>query len=126
MSKLSNRDIEKLILQWVREKPVVEIARHFQITRQRVYQLISQLKEMGEYPALKRSGRKPQPIDEQTEDLIFESYRANNVGPYAFGEEDRSSVRDSCSAKPNLSGIIAPRPSGNQHEETATAEVCPV
>ncbi|MDP3562957.1 MAG: DDE-type integrase/transposase/recombinase, partial [Methanoregula sp.] len=81
MSKLSNRNIEKLICQWVKKKPVVEITRDFQITRQRVYQLINQFKEMGEYPALKRSGRKSKPIDKPTEDLILESYRANNVGP---------------------------------------------
>jgi putative transposase len=65
----------------VKEKPVAEIARYFQITRQRVYQLINQFKEMGEYPELKRSGRKAQPIDERTEELILETYRSNNVGP---------------------------------------------
>ena len=29
----------------------------------------------------RRTGRKPQPIDERTEQLILESYQANNVGP---------------------------------------------
>jgi hypothetical protein len=65
----------------VREKPVVEIARDFQITRQRVYQLITYFKDRGDYPEIKRSGRKSQPIDERTEELILETYRANNVGP---------------------------------------------
>ena len=81
VSKLSDRDIQRIIQQWVKEKPVVEIARYFQITRQRVYQLISQFKDMGEYPELKRSGRKAQPIDERTKELILETYRTNNVGP---------------------------------------------
>ena len=65
----------------MKEKPVVEIARYFQIARQRVYQLIRQFKEVGEYPELKRSGRKPQPIDERTAELILETDRSNNAGP---------------------------------------------
>jgi len=65
----------------VREKPVVEIARDFQVTRQRVYQLITHFKDRGDYPEIKRSGRKSQPIDERTEELILETYQANNVGP---------------------------------------------
>ena len=81
MSKLSNRDIQRIIQQWVKEKPIVEIARYFRITRQRVYQLINRFKEEGEYPELKVSGRKPQPIDERTEELILETYRVNSVGP---------------------------------------------
>ena len=81
VSKLSNRDIQRIIRHWVKEKPVVEIARDFQVTRQRVYQLVTQFKEMGDYPEIKRPGRKPEPLDERTEELILESYRANNVGP---------------------------------------------
>lgn len=41
VGKLSNRDIQWIIRQWVKEKPVVEIAWYFQITRQRVYQRIN-------------------------------------------------------------------------------------
>jgi putative transposase len=81
VSKLSNRDIQRIIRHWVKEKPVVEIARDFQVTRQRVYQLVTQFKEMGDYPEIKRPGRKPEPLNERTEELILESYRANNVGP---------------------------------------------
>jgi len=58
-----------------------EIARDFRVTRQRVYQLISQFKKSGKYPTRRKTGRKPQPIDERTEALILESHRANNVGP---------------------------------------------
>jgi putative transposase len=81
VSKLSNGDIQRIIRHWVKEKLVVEIARDFQVTRQRVYQLVTQFKEMGDYPEIKRPGRKPQPLDERTEELILESYRTNNVGP---------------------------------------------
>ena len=81
MSKLSNRDIQRIIRQWEKEKPVIEIARYFQITRQRVYQLINQFIGAGEYPGLGQSGRKPQPIDERMEELILETYQANDIGP---------------------------------------------
>ncbi len=81
VSKLSNRDIQRIIQQWVNEKPVVEIARYFQITRQRVYQLINQFRESGEYPVLRQSGRKPQAIDDRAEELILETYQSNNIGP---------------------------------------------
>jgi hypothetical protein len=39
VSKLSNGDIEILIRQWLMEKPVLEIARNFQITCQRVHSI---------------------------------------------------------------------------------------
>jgi putative transposase len=82
VSRLSNRDILRIIqLYRVKGKPVVEIAREFQVTRQRVYQLITQFKKSGKYPTNRRTGRKPQPIDERTQDLILESYRTSNVGP---------------------------------------------
>ena len=81
MSKLSNRDIQRIIQQWANEKPVVEIARYFQITRQRVYQLINQFRESGEYPVLRQSGRKLQAIDDRAEELILETYQSNNIGP---------------------------------------------
>ena len=82
MSRLSNRDILRIILLYrVKGKPVVEIARDFQVTRQRVYQLISQFKKSGKYPTLRKTGRKSQPIDERTKQLILENHRTNNVGP---------------------------------------------
>ena len=73
VSRLSNRDIVRIILLYrVKGKPVVEIARDFQVTRQRVYQLITQFKASGKYPTNRKTGRKPQPIDERTEQLILE------------------------------------------------------
>lgn len=41
VNQLTDRVIQRIIQQWVDEKPVVEIGRYFQIIRQRVYQLIS-------------------------------------------------------------------------------------
>ena len=50
MSKLSNRDIARIIKQRLKGKPVVEIARDFQVTRQQVYQLLIQFKQERRYP----------------------------------------------------------------------------
>lgn len=81
MSKLSNRDIQRIIREWIKGKPITEIAQYFQITRQRVYQLINTFRESGEYPLLGQSGRKPQPINDRMEEFILETYHANNIGP---------------------------------------------
>ncbi len=81
MSKLTNRDIERIIKQWQKEKPVAEISRYFGVTRQRIYQIIDSFKEIQEYPKLKRPGRKLQIIDPKTEELILLSYHANNLSP---------------------------------------------
>jgi hypothetical protein len=47
VSKLTNRDIQRIIRQLVKERPVVEIAQYFQITRQRVYQLVDKYTRAG-------------------------------------------------------------------------------
>lgn len=63
------------------EEPVTQIARNYQVTRQRAYQLITQFKENEECPELKLPGRTPQPIDPGTEEILLESYHANKLGP---------------------------------------------
>lgn len=90
VSKLSDLDIERIIRQCV-----VEIAQYFQITHLRVNQLISQFNEVREYPALKRTGRKPQPIDERAEGLILWNVSIQQCRTYTSGEEDRGNIRDS-------------------------------
>jgi len=81
VSKLTNRYIQKILRQWLKEEPVAQIAQEFQVTRQRVYQLITLFKEKEECPKLKPPGRRPQPIDPKTEGIILESYHANKLGP---------------------------------------------
>ncbi|WP_321505948.1 DDE-type integrase/transposase/recombinase [uncultured Methanoregula sp.] len=80
MSRLTNQDIVMIILYWGKGKPVVEISQKFQVTRQRVYQLITLFKASRKYPTNKKTGRKPEPINERTEALVLESYRTNAVG----------------------------------------------
>ncbi len=46
MSKLTNRDIERIIKQRLKGKPVAEIARYFQVTRQQIYQIIKAFNEI--------------------------------------------------------------------------------
>jgi putative transposase len=65
----------------LKEKSVADIARDFQVTRQRVYQLITAFKEIEEYPELKPIGRRSQPIAPGIEELILESYHTNKLGP---------------------------------------------
>ena len=81
VSKLSDRDIERIIKQWLKEKPVAEIARDFQVTRQRIYQLINRFKQDLAFPEFRCPGRKPDPIDSTTEQVILESYYENDLGP---------------------------------------------
>ena len=81
MSKLTNRDIERIIKQWQKEKPVAEISRYFGVTRQRIYQIIEAYKENQEYPKIKRPGRKSKAIEPEIEELILTSYHANNLSP---------------------------------------------
>ena len=52
---------KRIIRQRVKEKPAVETARYFQVTRQRVHLLITSFKQTGNYPEKKRSGEKFQP-----------------------------------------------------------------
>jgi putative transposase len=81
LSKLPNRDIGRILKQRLKGKPVAEIARYFQVTRQRIYQIINAFNEIQEPPVLKQPGRPPQFIDKATEGLILESYHANNMSP---------------------------------------------
>jgi len=81
VSRLSNKDILRIILHWTYGKSVSAIARDFQVTRQRIYQLIKRYKESGEYPKVRKPGKKFRPVDERTEEIILESYRTNHVGP---------------------------------------------
>jgi putative transposase len=81
VSKLSDRDIARICRQWLKGKPVAEISRDFQVTRQRIYQPINQFKQDQTFPELRRPGRKPEPIDPETEQIVLESYFEYNPGP---------------------------------------------
>jgi putative transposase len=81
VSKLTNRDIEKIIKQRLNGKPDAEIARYFQVTRQRICQILWRYKETQEYPVLKQPGRRSQSIDLDSEELILESNYAINLNP---------------------------------------------
>ena len=124
VSKLSNQDIQKSIRHWVKQKPVVEIAQYFQITRQRVYQLLNQYRESGEYPLLRQSGRKPQPLDDRVEDLILETYQANNIGPIHLEKKIEETHGIHIPHNRIYRVLLNHGMVGDQHEKTATAEVC--
>lgn len=81
MGRLSNQDIMWIILYWVKGKSVVGIAHDFRVLL--VNECINSLRSMKgqkNIPPIRKTGRKPQPIDEETEELVLECYRANTVG----------------------------------------------
>jgi putative transposase len=79
--KLTNKDILRIVKQWLKGKPITKIAEFFQVTRQRIHQIIKHFKETGEIPFLKKPGRKPKEIDEETERIILEAHKRFNLGP---------------------------------------------
>ncbi len=81
MRKLTNKDIARIVKQWLKGKSITKIAEFFQISRQRVHQIIKKFKETGEIPFLKKPGRKPKEIDEETEKIILEAHKEFNLGP---------------------------------------------
>ncbi len=70
-----------MVKQWLEGKPVTKIAEFFQVTRQRVHQIIKKFRETGRIPFLRKPGRKPKEIDEETERIILEAYKQYNLGP---------------------------------------------
>jgi putative transposase len=81
VQKLSNRDIERIIKQWKKGKPIPEIANYFGITRQWVYKLIKEYKNSGTYPILQKPGRRRKEIAEETRIFILAIFHAHLVGP---------------------------------------------
>lgn len=91
MSKLSNQDIRGIINQWKRRRPVREIAEYQQVTRQRIYQIISFYKKNRFYPYPRQPGRKPKPIPYGTETLVLTAH--DGKIERFFGEVERRTPR---------------------------------
>lgn len=81
MQKLTNRDIERIIRQWKKNKPITEIANYFGVTRQWVHNIINRYIRTGEIPVLHKPGRKRREIPEEERILILESFHAPSIGP---------------------------------------------
>jgi putative transposase len=81
VQKLTNRDIERIIKQWKKNKPIKEIANYFGITRQWVHNIINRYIQSGEIPVLHKPGRKQQDVPEEIRILILESFHAYTIGP---------------------------------------------
>ncbi len=50
MKKLTNKDIARMVKRWLKGEPITKTAEFFQISRQRVHQIIRKFKETGEIP----------------------------------------------------------------------------
>ncbi len=85
MRKLTNRDILRIVKQWLKGKPITKIAEFFQVTRQRVHQIIKKFRETA-VPFLRKPGRKPKEIEEETERIILETHKQFNLGPVHLEE----------------------------------------
>jgi len=81
VSKLFNQDIRGIINQLKRRRPVREIAEYHQVTRQRIYQIISFHKKNRFYPYPRQPGRKPKPIPYETETLVLTAHETYSLGP---------------------------------------------
>lgn len=81
MSKLSDKDITRIIAQFLNGKSVRKIAEFFRVTRQRIYQLIHRFLESEIIPKNRKPGRKPKEIDDNTEDLVLQLYQVFDLGP---------------------------------------------
>jgi len=81
VSKLSNRDIARIIKQFLDGKSVRKIADFLQVTRQRIYQLIHRFLDTETIPVQNKPGRKSQEIDDGTENLVLQLYDSFDLGP---------------------------------------------
>ena len=80
MRKLTNKDILRIVKQWLKGRPITKIA-EFLATRQRIHQIIKKFRETGEIPFLRKPGRKPKEIEEETERIILETHKEYNLAP---------------------------------------------
>jgi len=81
VQKLTNRDIERIVKQWHKKKPIPEIANYFGVSRQWIHHIIKRYTQSGIIHVLHRPGRKSKDIHEETRFLILESYHDYRLGP---------------------------------------------
>jgi len=79
--KLTSRDIERIISQRKRKKPIKSIAKYFGVSRQRIHTILRQYKRTREIPYLRIPGRKKNPISDDTIMLILDSFITYSLGP---------------------------------------------
>ena len=81
MPKLTSRDIERIISQRNRKKPIRSIAEYFGVSRQRIHTILRQYKRTGKIPYLQNPGRKRNPVSDETGMLILDSFITYSLGP---------------------------------------------
>ena len=79
--KLTSRDIERIISQRKRKKPIKSIAEYFGVSRQRIHTILRQYKRTGKIPYLQNPGRKRTPVSDETGMLILDSFITYSLGP---------------------------------------------
>jgi len=81
VSKLSDRDIRGIIRQWKGGKSVHDLAEYHQVSRQRIYQIISFYRQNGYSPCLRPQGKRATPIPYETETLVLTAHDRYSLGP---------------------------------------------
>lgn len=81
MQKLTKRDIERIVKQWLKNKPIPEIANYFGVSRQWIHPIIKHSTQSGIIPVLHRPRRKSKDIHEEIRFLIVESFQDYRIGP---------------------------------------------
>lgn len=63
-----------------RKSPIEHIAERYDITKSRVYQILTEYKKVGYYPQLKKRGRKPVEISESVRKQIIDAKKKFELG----------------------------------------------
>ena len=123
MRKLTNKDIARIVKQWLKGKPITKIAEFFQVTRQRVHQIIKKFRETGEIPFLRKPGRKPKEIDEETGKNHPRSPQTVQPRANSLGKEDRGSLWDPYPSQHHIQNLTQTWFGGGEHEEEKAEKV---
>jgi putative transposase len=118
---LTNKDMPRIVKQWLNGKPVRMIAEFFQVTRKIIYQIINMFMETGGIPFLQKPGRKPKEIDEETEAIILETYKQFNLGPVHL--EKKIEEVHGIHTPHNTIYKVMLKHGGGKHEEEKAEEV---
>jgi len=81
VQKLTNRDIERIVKQWQKKRPIYKIANYFGVSRQWIHRLINRYTQSRSIPVIHRPGQKSKDIHEETRFLILDSYHDYRIGP---------------------------------------------
>ena len=84
MRKLNNKKIRWIIRELEKGASMSDVAKAQKVTRVRVWHLYQQYLSSGEFPTLRKPGKKPEPVSETEKDLIIRMHEKHHLGPLAL------------------------------------------